>query len=281
LKELHDDNEKAIRFNMIKKLNDNNSNMQKYLRKFSLGASHEAPISNFMDAQYYGEVAIGTPAQNFKVVFDTGSSNLWVPSQKCWSPACWIHNYYKSGKSSSYVANGTKFGITYGSGSVKGFWSVDSVGVAGVTAKNVIFGEVTTLKGISFLASKFDGILGMGWAEISMDHIPPVFNTMLDQGLIDEPSYSFYLTKTPGSAGSSLVLGGENPDYRVEDFKYHELTKESYWQIAIDNVSMKDQTFSNMVGIVDTGTSVLVGPKDVINKLTATLPASIDCNNLS
>lgn len=159
----------------------------------------EVKVINYLDAQYYGEIDIGTPPQAFGVVFDTGSSNLWVPSKECrLSPACYLHRYFDSAKSSSYTYNGTKFNITYGSGAVVGFLGKDTVTVAGVKATNALFGQITRLEGISFLASKFDGILGMAWPSISVLGCPLIFDLLVDQKQVEGNSFSFYLTKTAG-----------------------------------------------------------------------------------
>lgn len=54
--------------------------------------------------QYYGEIALGTPPQKFNVIFDTGSSNLWIPSSHCgwFNIACRLHRRYFASKSTTY-----------------------------------------------------------------------------------------------------------------------------------------------------------------------------------
>ena len=91
------------------------------------------------------------------VVFDTGSSNLWIPSRKCHytNIACLLHNKYDSSKSSTYKANGKKFEIRYGSGSLSGFLSTDTV-----TKKPVV---VEMPDGGDAIAIRHIGYLGLSW----------------------------------------------------------------------------------------------------------------------
>src|SRR5574343_122112 len=84
------------------------------------GLGANVPVKDYMNTQYFVDVQVGTPAQTFTVVPDTGSSNLWVYSSKCWNLVCLYHTKYDASKSSTYKADGTKFDITYGSGSISG-----------------------------------------------------------------------------------------------------------------------------------------------------------------
>nr|CCC33063.1 cathepsin D-1 [Dermanyssus gallinae] len=237
------------------------------------------PLNNFGDAQYYGPITIGTPPQTFQVIFDTGSSDLWVPSSKCPSSniACATHSKYNAEKSSTYVANGTKFAIQYGSGSVSGVLSTDTVSVSGITVTKQTFGEITEESGDSFIYGKYDGILGMGYPEIASSGLP-VFDQMVKQKVVEKAIFSFFLTRDPQHPiGSELVLGGIDPKHYKGDITYAPLTRESYWQFRVDKVTLNGKAApvcqKGCEGIADTGTSLFVGPTADVAALASQLDA--------
>lgn len=75
-------------------------------QKFLGDTQEEVPIGDYENTQYFADVQIGTPAQTFTVIPDTGSSNLWVYSSTCSAIACMYHDTYNSQKSSTYTADG-------------------------------------------------------------------------------------------------------------------------------------------------------------------------------
>jgi len=235
------------------------------------GDSDPIVISDYMNAQYYGPISIGSPSQEFEVIYDTGSSNLWVPSKKC---VFCTHKKYDSSQSSTYVANGTKFAIEYGSGSVLGFLSGDDVGMGNLTIQTQTFAEVTSEPGIAFLFGKFDGICGLAFQSISVDGVVPPFVSMVNQKLLDEPIFSVFLSNGDGSDGSELLLGGMDSNKYTGDLYYEPLISESYWEIGLADVQMGGQSVTAArKGVVDTGTSILAGPVDDVKAIAKSVGA--------
>jgi len=69
-------------------------------------------LKNNYNSAYYGELNIGTLGQPVTVIFDTGSSDLWVPSPSV--KAGKGKRFFDASSSSSYKLSGEPFAIHYG-----------------------------------------------------------------------------------------------------------------------------------------------------------------------
>lgn len=201
-------------------------------------ADEPAHVSPTAPPRVAGPIAIGTPPQQFTVVFDTGSSNLWVPSIECTdfktSPACENHRRYNHSASSTYVPVGDLLFLPYGSGTVLGFISNDTLQCTGSSPNRVprrprpLFGsppqpdsiacvpfravgpysipstglgEITVEPGDDFTEGGFDGLLGMAYPIIAMPlGSAPVapFDRLMSMGVLPRNQFSFYLSSKDG-----------------------------------------------------------------------------------
>ncbi|XP_065741125.1 gastricsin [Phocoena phocoena] len=263
---------------------------QKY--RFSDFSVASEPME-YMDAAYFGEISIGTPPQNFLVLFDTGSSNLWVPSVYCQSQACTSHTRFNPSLSSTYSTNGQTFSLQYGSGSLTGFFGYDTLTVQGIKVPNQEFGLSEKEPGTNFLYAKFDGIMGMAYPALSMGGAPTVLQGMLQEGALTSPVFSFYLSSQQGSQdGGALIFGGVDSSLYTGQIHWAPVTQELYWQIGIEEFLIADQATGwcsqGCQAVVDTGTSLLTVPQQFMSSLLQATGAEedqygqffVDCNSI-
>ncbi|KAJ1927772.1 aspartic proteinase precursor [Tieghemiomyces parasiticus] len=256
-----------------------------------INGGHDVPLSNFMNAQYYVTGTIGTPGQSFKFVPDTGSSNLWVPSKSCSSIACFLHTRYDAEQSSTYKANGTAFAIQYGSGSLEGYVSNDVFKIGGLTVKEQDFAEATKEPGLAFAFGKFDGIFGLAYDTIAVNGIVPPFYHMVQQKLVDEPVFGFYLSDTNANQGEGVMtLGGIDKSHYEGDLHYADVRRKAYWEVEIEKATLGDVELpvENGGAAIDTGTSLIALRTELAEMLNKEIGAekswngqyTLDCSKL-
>jgi len=142
---------------------------------------------------------------------------------------------------------------------------------------DVEFAEITDAGGLGMAYSigKFDGILGLGFTSISVGGVPTVFEQAIKQNKVDLPVFAFYLgDNQPGE----LTFGGYDSSKFEGELEYVNLEAATYWEIALDSVAAgdykKDSADGKITGIVDSGTSLITGPRSEISKIAAAVGAT-------
>jgi len=266
--------------------------------KQAMGDLHETVLTDRGNMQYFGEVHIGTPAQTFHVVFDTGSFILWVPDVACTGFACETHAKFavhdsKSGQVLDVQKSVVKLAyIKYGTGSMVGVKAADTVRVGNLAVPQAGVLVATIENGAVFRVSPFDGVLGLSRRdmEIEQDGKKVHYNFLKAakrSGAIDKAVVSFFLSSQPGSGGGAAILGGVDDRFYSGDITYHPVLRkvQGNWAIKLSTLKVGNSNKNHCgekgcLAIIDTGTSLMVGPDKVVKGLSEELGIETDCSNL-
>ncbi|CAG8550495.1 3242_t:CDS:1 [Acaulospora colombiana] len=230
-----------------------------------------------LDYCYYVQISVG--GQNFNVLLDTGSSNLWIPSKDCTSPTCFMRNRFDSSVSSTFKLSNALWIIFYGftgDSSVFGVVGQDDVEIAGVISEGQTFG-LTIYETDDFMPYSFDGILGLGFDSLNTMAAPSLISNLILQQKID-PIFGIHLSHYLNfSDQSSITLGGvDQSKFRGEITFNPVINSYGFWQIDVDDALVDDEPigFVGKNAITDTGTTLIYLPLADAEAIHELIPGS-------
>lgn len=202
----------------------------------------------YYKSAYYGDFAIGTPAKNITMVFDTGSGNVIFPSTYCTSETCKAHNRYSMVRSSTgreINAWGrtlapeeprSQLGVTFGTGHVESVLIEDIMCAGNVVRRweeeggdhrnfdNMSAGELVAvgcqrmkmlaaieMSDMPFRTFVFDGILGLGLNSLAVTKefsFMHVLSKALEAGGSSMPHTFSMYLEDDKEGNSEIAFGG-------------------------------------------------------------------------
>mmetsp|Transcript_26757 Transcript_26757/g.58178 ORF Transcript_26757/g.58178 Transcript_26757/m.58178 type:complete len:603 (-) Transcript_26757:366-2174(-) len=252
---------------------------------------------------FSGKIRVGSPSQDFKVVFDTGSGHIVVPSSQCTSETCLAHRRYNMTASSRSVplnADGTlvpegdlcdQVTIGYGTGEVMGELARDKVCLGADDSSCIETGIIMAVEMTEkpFKSFQFDGIFGLSLDALAVSPIFSFHNSFEAAKLGALPQFGIFLSAEAGlssSQSSEIALGGYNPDRLLTPLKWVPVAHEElgHWMVTIKEVRIGNKTLNmcqdgSCRGVVDSGTSHLGVPTAYHSTFARAMSVLSDGNN--
>jgi len=221
------------------------------------------------DVGYLATIQMGTPPQNFLILMDSGSADLWVGSESCQSQGgggCGNHNFLGTQSSSSFVDTGKTFEVTYGTGQVSGDIVNDDVSIAGLTLNNHTFGVANT-ESVDFSSDStpFDGLMGLAQSTLSEQQTLTPIESLAAAGLVPDSIVSYKIPRLADNLNDGEITFGA-----VDPTKFDASTlvtvpnvnTQGFWEAALDAATVNgvDTGLTGRTTILDTGTTLMVLP---------------------
>lgn len=277
------------------------------LRRESVPIRRQGKIASFKTS-YSGIISVGSPSQDFRVVFDTGSGHVVLPSSKCKSETCMMHKRYDpsiSEKAQLMNADGVlvapneqadQVTIGYGTGEITGEFAQDKVCMGSDSAASAASGlpereaeakgntlctDVYVVMAVEmspqpFKTFGFDGILGLGLSSLALSENFSYFGMLAHKEQVTSSRFGVFLTEADEHEESEIAFGGYNKARTLTPIQWTPVPKADlgYWQVSIKAIRVGGVELDVCMdgtcrGIVDTGTSHLGVPAPFDKQIAA------------
>ena len=119
----------------------------------------------------------------------------------------------------------------------------------------------------------------MAYRSLARDDVPGLFDNVFEQGLVDSNSFGIFLNfDEHGNRQGQLTLGGYDPTLVDGPFTYSPVVSTEWFVVHMAQIAVADTPVAHDVRvIVDSGTSCLTGPRDIIGPLVDPIRIAHDC----
>jgi hypothetical protein len=191
---------------------------------------------------------------NLKVVFDTGSTNLWMASDLCQSPCRDEGRHWYDHKDSHTYATPPSekyLRIMFGTAALAGPMGTDHFKIGPFTLKDQDFGMIEEASGSTFLQMPLEGIVGLAFPAMSAtkDGRLPFFDNVIKQGLLDHNEFAFYFSKDVDKGGNAIFWGGVDPRAFDDEIRMFPVSQPFYWAVDLYGFHIGDETLNLNSGL--------------------------------
>lgn len=246
--------------------------------------------------EYFAEVEVGSPSQSFRMIFDTGSANVVIPSSHCLAPSCLQSRRYDASRSSTAerelclkdieASNYTREAVTlaFGTGQVTGHYAKDQVCVGEGLCAALSFVEATNQSEHPFLNAPYDGVLGLALPQLSQDHGFCLFDELVKSRKLARPLFAVYFSLE----GGEISFGKVDVKRMESELKWAPVWKPGFWQVSLTDLTLNGSktelcgapgSYTACAAALDTGTSALTAPTRLARQLAELLKVAPDCSN--
>lgn len=229
--------------------------------------------------------------ESLLMVYDTGSTNIWVEEVGCNSGACdnpKLHKYNHSASVSfKDPTTNTELSVKFGTGRVSGRMAQDDMHIGPFSVRGQTFAMMRNADGIP---PGIEGILGLAFPKMSANNVKPFFSTVIDQKALPHNEFAFYFSQDKRS-GNALLWGGVDKAFYEGDLEYFPIVDPYYWAVKLLHMKIGDEDmilasdknegelsspreYRGSVAILDTGTTFITADKDHFPAVMAKLPVA-------